>query len=153
MAGAPGAHVAGETVKIATVCLAFAFALASAGALAQGGGDAMEKLRACSLLAPAERLECLDKLSHDIAPLSPARPAASPAPEVAPAADNWIVSETTSPLDYTPVVIATALSSGGPDGTILQFSIQCRGGRTNLVIPHGPSPLGPRRGPCRLLRQ
>ena len=121
-------------MKIATVCLAFAFALASAGVLAQGTGDAMDKLRACSLLTPAERLECLDKLSRDIAPPSPARPVVSPAPGVAPAADNWIVSETTSPLDYTPVAIATALSSGGPDGAILQLSIQCRGGRTELVI-------------------
>ena len=128
-------------MKIAAICLAFAFALASAGALAQGTGDAMEKLRACSLLAPAERLECLDKLSRDIAPPSPAPLAASSAPGVAPAADNWIVSETTSPLDYTPVVIATALSSGGPDGTILQFSIQCRGGRTDLVIS-GPALQG-----------
>jgi hypothetical protein len=125
-------------VKIATICLAFAFAPASVGALAQGAGDAMDKLRACSLLAPAERLECLDKLSRDIAP---ARPAASPAPEVAPAADNWIVSETTSPLDYTPVAIATAFSSGGPDGAILQLSIQCRGGRTDLVIT-GPALTG-----------
>jgi hypothetical protein len=121
-------------VKIAAICLAFAFALASADALAQGAGGAMDKLRACSLLAPAERLECLEKLSHDIAPPSPARPAASPAPGVAPAADNWIVSETTSPLDYTPVAIATAVSSGAPDGAILQLSIQCRGGRTDLVI-------------------
>jgi hypothetical protein len=130
-------------VKIATICLAFAFALASAGVLAQGTGAAMEKLRACSLLAPAERLECLDKLSRDIAPPSPARPAMSPAPGVAPAADNWIVSETTSPLDYTPVAVATALSSGGPDGTILQLSIQCRGGRTDLVIM-GPALTGRR---------
>ena len=53
---------------------------------------------------------------------------------MAPAAANWIVSETTSPLDYTPVAIATALSSGGPDRAILQLSIQCRGGRTDLVI-------------------
>jgi hypothetical protein len=128
-------------VKIAAICLAFA--LTSAGALAQGTGDAMEKLRACSLLAPAERLECLDKLSRDIAPPSPARPAMSPAPGVAPAADNWIVSETTSPLDYTPVAVATALSSGGPDGTILQLSIQCRGGRTDLVIM-GPALTGRR---------
>ena len=125
-------------MKIATICLAFAFAPAGAGALAQGTGDAVEKLRACSLLAPAERLECLDKLSRDIAP---ARPVASPAPGVAPAADNWIVSETTSPLDYTPVAIATALSGGGPDGTILQLSIQCRGGRTDLVIT-GPALTG-----------
>jgi len=54
-------------MRIATICVAFAFGPASAGALAQGGSDAMEKLRACSLLAPAERLECLDKLSRDIA--------------------------------------------------------------------------------------
>ena len=138
MAATPGAQAAGQAMKIATICIAFAFASASAGALAQGAGDAMEKLRACSLLAPAERLECLDKLSRDIAPPSPARPAASPAPGVAPAADNWIVSETTSPLDYTPVAIATASSSGGPDGAILQLSIQCRGGRTDLVIS-GPA--------------
>jgi hypothetical protein len=141
MAASQGAQGAGETVKIATICLAFAFALASVGVLAQGTGDAMEKLRACSLLSPAERLECLEKLSHDIAPSSPARSAASPAPEVAPSANNWIVSETTSPLDYTPVAIATALSSGGPDSAILQLSIQCRGGRTDLVIT-GPGLAG-----------
>ena len=53
---------------------------------------------------------------------------------MAPAADDWIVSETTSPLDYTPVAIATASSSSGPDGGAMQLSIQCRGGRTELVI-------------------
>jgi hypothetical protein len=121
-------------VKIATICLAFAFASASADAVAQGAGDAMDKLRACSLLAQADRLDCLEKLSRDITPPSPARSAVSPALEAAPAADNWIVSETTSPLDYTPVAIASASSSGGPDGTIMQLSIQCRGGRTELVI-------------------
>jgi hypothetical protein len=117
-------------MRIATICVAFAFGLASAGALAQGGSDAMEKLRACSLLAQAQRLECLEKLSRDLAPPPPPRPAASRAP----AADNWIVSETTSPLDYTPVAIATASASDGPDGSPLQLSIQCRGGRTDLVI-------------------
>ena len=117
-------------MKTATI-IAFAFASASAAAQAQGANDAMEKLRACSLLAPADRLECLDKLSRDI---TPARPAAPPAPEVVQAADNWIVSETTSPLDYTPVAIATASSGAGPDGATLLLSIQCRGGRTDLVI-------------------
>jgi hypothetical protein len=33
----------------------------------------------CALLAQAERLECLEKLSHDIAPPSP--PAVSPSPD------------------------------------------------------------------------
>ena len=118
-------------MKTAEICLTFAFGLASSDAAAQGAADAMEKLRACSLLAPAERLDCLDKLSHDI---SPPRPAASSTSAVAPAADNWIVSETTSPLDYTPVAIATASSRAGPDGATMQLSIQCRGGRTDVVI-------------------
>ncbi len=121
-------------MRIATICLASTLGLASAGALAQGAGDSMDKLRACSLLAQAERLECLERLSRDIGPPPPPRPAALPALGVAPAADNWIVSETTSPLDYTPVAIATASSSGGPDGAAIQLSIQCRGGRTDLVI-------------------
>jgi hypothetical protein len=130
-------------MRIATICVAFVMALASAGARAQGGGDAMEKLRACAQLAQAERLACLDKLSRDIgAPSSPGAPpspgaAASKAAPAAPAADDWIVSETTSPLDYSPVAIASA-SSAGPDGSAMQFSIQCRGGGTELVIS-GPT--------------
>jgi hypothetical protein len=118
-------------MKSTAICLTFAFGLASSAAPAQGAGDAMEQLRACSLLAPAERLDCLDKLSHDISP--PPAPASSTS-AVAPAANNWIVSQTTSPLDYTPVAIATASSRAGPDGATMQLSIQCRGGRTELVI-------------------
>ena len=133
MAGPPGAQAAGQAMKTAAILPDCSRSGWRAPApLAQGAGDAMEKLRACSLLAHAERLECLDKLSRDIAP--PPRPAASPASAVAPAADNWIVSETTSPVDYTPVAIATASSRGGPDGATMQLSIQCRGGRTDLVI-------------------
>jgi len=124
-------------MRIATICVAFSFAAAGSGALAQGADDAMEKLRACSLLAAVERLECLDKLSREIAPASPGAAALSPAAKPTPPADNWIVSETTSPIDYTPVAIATA-SSGGPNGATLQLSIQCRGGRTDLVIA-GPT--------------
>ena len=74
-----------------------------------------------------ERLECLDNLSRNIAP-------ARPAPET----DNWIVSETTSPVDYKPIVIATALSREGSNGSSMQLSIRCRGGRTELVVT-GPA--------------
>ena len=42
-------------------------------------------------------------------------------------------SETTSPLDYAPVIIASAWSSDS-DGPAMQLSIQCRRGRTDLVI-------------------
>jgi hypothetical protein len=56
--------------------------------------------------------------------------AAAPAPASAPqpAQSTWIVSETHSPVDYSPVVIATAST---PD---LQLSIQCRGGRSEMVV-------------------
>lgn len=121
-------------MKIAAICAAFAFGLASAGAAAQGTGDAMEKFRACMRLGPAERLECLERLSRDLESPPSSPPAASLAPGAAPSADHWIVSETTSPLDYTPVAVATASSGGGPDGATMQLSIQCRGGRTDLVI-------------------
>jgi hypothetical protein len=50
------------------------------------------------------------------------------------AAEYWIVSETTSPLDYAPVIVAAAWSSDRPDGPAMQLSIQCRRGRTDLVI-------------------
>ena len=120
-------------MNAAGICAAFAFALASAGAAAQGAGDAIEKLRACSALPQAERLECLEKLSRDIAP-APAPAMPPEARRAPPAADDWTVSETTSPIDYSPVAVATASSGGGPDGVSLQLSIQCRGGRTELVI-------------------
>jgi hypothetical protein len=80
----------------------------------------------------AQRLECLDKLSRDIAP-PPGQP-----PQADNGADNWIVSETTSPVDYTPIVAATASYRRGADGTSMQLAIHCRGGRTELVVT-GPA--------------
>ena len=45
----------------------------------RGADLAIVNSGACSLLAQAERLECLEKLSRDIAPWSP--PAVSPSPD------------------------------------------------------------------------
>ena len=64
------------------------------------------------------------------------RAAASSAPVPAPAAaaapqlaqNTWIVSETRSPVDYSPVAIATASTAD------LQLSVQCRGGRSEMVV-------------------
>ena len=47
--------------------LSLAFEVASGIAFAQGAGDPMAHLRACSLMEHAERLECLEKLSRNIA--------------------------------------------------------------------------------------
>jgi len=105
------------------VALSVAFEVASR--LALSAADPMAHLRSCSLMERAERLECLDRLSRDIAP--PDRSARG--------GDNWIISETTSPVNYAPIVAATAFSRGGSS---MQLSIHCRGGRTALVVS-GPA--------------
>jgi hypothetical protein len=109
------------------IALSVAFEVASRIAFAQGATDPMAQLRACSLMEQAERLECLDKLSRDIAPSDGAA-----------RGDNWIISETTSPVDYTPIVTAIAFSHGGSDGSLMQLAIHCRRGRTELVVS-GPA--------------
>ncbi len=114
-------------MRAAAIPLSVAFGVASAVAFAQSANDPMAQLRACSLMETSERLKCLDELSHNIGP------AARPAPEV----DNWIVSETTSPVDYTPIVAARTVARGGSDSA-MQLSIYCRNGRTELVIT-GPA--------------
>jgi len=111
--------------------LSVAFEVASGIALAQGAADPMAHLRACSMMEHAERLQCLDRLSRDIA--APDRAAG--------VGDNWIISETTSPVNYTPMVTATAFSRGGPDDSLTKLAIYCRSGRTDLVVS-GPAVSG-----------
>ena len=143
-------------MRTVAICASVA-SLVSAGALAQGTGDARQKLSACMLPTYAERMACLDKLAGEVPATTPpplvgvpsavpgppapapvlAPPTAAPTQAPAPAAGKWIVSETRSPVDYSPVLIATASSSAGPDG-VLQLSIECRGGRTEMVIRSAP---------------
>ncbi|MBS0523272.1 MAG: hypothetical protein JSS04_06510 [Proteobacteria bacterium] len=114
-------------MRIVAACLTVPFALVGAAALAQAAGDPLDKLRACSALASAERTECLDKLAREIAPSD--RPAATSTAAAPVATDRWVVSETTSPLDYSPVVIATAVATSN-----VKLSIACRSGSTSLVV-------------------
>ena len=51
-----------------------------------------------------------------------------------PGTGNWTVSETTSPVDYTPIVVAVTRSGDGVEGSGMQLNIYCRNGRTELVI-------------------
>lgn len=106
------------------IMLSVAFEIVSRIALAQSALDPMAQLRACSLLDPAERPACLNKLPQPV--MVPRRPSSD--------ADGWIVSETTSPIDYTPIVTATAFAEGDANGALKQLSIHCRGGWTELVL-------------------
>ena len=58
----------------------------------------------------------------------------SGAPPREEASDTWIFSETQSPLDYAPVTIASAWSHADSEGRGMQLSIQCRRGRTDLLV-------------------
>jgi len=90
-----------------------AFAVVSQIALAQGAADPMTR-PTCSQLEQAERVACLDKLPRT--------------------GNDWIISETTSPVDYAPIVTATALSRDNANSALAQLSILCRGGRTEIVV-------------------
>lgn len=106
------------------IMLSVAFEIMSRIALAQGAADPTAQLRACSLLEPAERPACLNKLPPPAK--TPDRPAGS--------GEGWVISETTSPVDYAPIVTVTALSQGNAAGSPMQLSIYCRGGRTEMVV-------------------
>src|SRR6185312_8349411 len=112
----------------AALLLPIAIALVTAIALAQGANDPLVQLRACSLMEGADRMECLDRLLRAAA--SPAHPAL-----------GWVISQTTSPVDYAPIATATTSSHKLADGSALQLSIRCRGGRTDLALI-GPAVSG-----------
>jgi hypothetical protein len=112
-------------MKTAAIPLSGAFNVAGGIAFAQGANDPMEHLRACSVMDGTARLECLEDLSRKIAP--PARPA--------PGGDNWMVNDTTSPVDYTPIVSASTVSRRGSDGSSMQLSIHCRSSPRNTPMP------------------
>src|SRR3979411_3062894 len=128
MAGSSGAQSAGAAMKTPAIPLAVWFGVVGRLFFEESASDPMAQLRACSLMERAERVECLEQLSRNIAP--PARPV--------PVGDNWVVCENTSPVDYMPIVTATTFSRGGSDGSPMQLSIHCRGGRTELVVA-GPA--------------
>lgn len=110
-------------MKPAALFLAITLDFVCGVAHAQGTDDPMTDLRACAALEGSARLECLDNLSRRIAP--PVRP---------PPGDGWLLSETTSPVDYSPIITATTSSRGGPADAAMQLAIHCRKGRTELVL-------------------
>lgn len=131
--------------------LAAALTALSAPALAQSDSELRAKLQACSQLEGGARRECLDKLLYEIpapsksspAAKRPQAPATPPAARKASVADTWFVTETISPLDYSPIAMATATAAAGADGATMSLSVQCRGGRTDMVVAGAAIQRGP----------
>ena len=107
-------------MKRAAILLLFALGGTDGVAFAQ---EPMAQLRSCLQKEHAERLGCLDKLTRTIAPERRLTPE-----------DEWIVSQTTSPVDYSPIATATTSSRSGTGESAMQLSIRCRGGRTELAL-------------------
>lgn len=107
-------------MKRAAILLTIALGGTGGIAFAQ---EPVTQLRSCLQKEHAERLGCLDKTTRTIA--SQRRPT----PE-----NDWIVSQTTSPVDYSAIATATTSSRSGTDETAMQLSIRCRAGRTELAL-------------------
>ena len=86
-------------------------------------GDAVDRPKACPQFEGGERLKCVDWLVEMAETPAPAQPH-SP---------NWIISETTSPVDYRPQIAALTMARvvGRPPSS---FAIHRRARRTELTI-------------------
>jgi hypothetical protein len=91
---------------------------------AQSGG-AVDRLKACSQFEGVERLKCVDELLGEM----------TETPDAAqPQGPNWIISETTSPVDYRPQISALTTARAPSRDAASSLAIHCRAGRTELVI-------------------
>jgi hypothetical protein len=117
--------------KGAALLFLIAPAVVSGASLAQGANGPTAPRRGCVPMEGAARSECPDKPSR----------AAAPSPKLALAGDGWIISETTSPVDYSPIATATTSSLNVVGGSPMRLSIRCRGGRTELIVA-GPAITG-----------
>ena len=86
-------------------------------------GDAVDRLKACSQFEGMERLKCVDELLQEMAPDA-----------VQSQGPKWIISETTSPVDYKPQIVALETARPSSQDAPSSLAIHCRAQRTELII-------------------
>jgi hypothetical protein len=104
---------------------ALALASVSQGVCGQPAGDADARFKSCLQLDGAARGECLETIARELAGAS------SPAQ---PNGRNWVITETTSPVDYSPQITAAISSGSAVKDAPSSFAIRCRGQRTELLV-------------------
>ena len=88
-------------------------------------GDAVDRPKACLQFEAIERSKCIDALLQKMAET----------PDSAqPQGPNWIISETTSPVDYQPQVAALTTARPSSHDAPSSLAIHCRAHRTELII-------------------
>jgi type VI secretion system (T6SS) VasI/EvfG family protein len=99
-------------------------------AFAQVGIDpALQPTKTCAQNDRAELTECLD-LSSRVQQSAASSSATS----------HWILSETTSPVNYSPLVVATTSSRSDSERAPSLLSISCRNGRTEVSVTRSSFP-------------
>jgi len=88
-------------------------------------GNAVDRLNACSQFEGIDRLKCVDEALGEM----PERADSAP-----PQGPNWIVSETTSPVDYEPQISAVTTARASSQDAPSSLAIRCRAGRTELLV-------------------
>ena len=86
-------------------------------------GDAVDRLKACAQFEGMERLKCVDELLQEVTPDA-----------VQPQGPNWIISETTSPVDYRPQIAALTTARALSQDAPTSLAVHCRAQRTELII-------------------
>ncbi|MBR0722536.1 hypothetical protein JQ612_03870 [Bradyrhizobium manausense] len=107
-------------------------------------GDATDRLKKCARLEGMERLKCVDESLGE---------AAGPTTPPSPRAQNWIISETTSPVDYKPQITAQVMGHPTTKDAPTSITIRCRAGRTDLMIAASPSWTPPVEGDAKVAYQ
>jgi hypothetical protein len=104
-----------------------ALSILSQEVCSQPADDAISRLKACFQLERALQSECLENLSRELADKKNQNSAE-------PATPSWIVSETLSPIDYSPMITAAISSQPVAKDAPAIFIIRCRGQHTDLLV-------------------
>jgi hypothetical protein len=86
----------------------------------------------CLQKARAAQLECLERVPPERSAVSATVPVSPNVP--ANATDPWVVSETTSPVDYSPLVTAMIRSPSSEKDAPKTLAIRCLGRHTELLV-------------------
>jgi hypothetical protein len=107
--------------------VAVALSIVSQAVCSQPAGDPIARLKACFQLERALQSECLENLSRELNDKKNQNSAE-------PVAQNWIVSETMSPVDYSPMITAATSSQPVAKDAPAIFIFRCRGQHTDLLV-------------------
>jgi hypothetical protein len=88
-------------------------------------GVTVDRLKACAQSEGIERLKCVDDVLEKMTERSDTAQPRDP---------NWIISETTSPVDYTPQISALTTARTSSQDAPSSLAIHCRARRTDLII-------------------